>query len=440
MSRHSRVTTDERGVMLHVEPSFTDVLGWPPEQVTGRRLGELTHPDDLKHGLRSWVQLLQQQDNRAAAVRLRCRHLDGHWVWMEVAYRHHPGNREEVLVDLVDVQREVELLALLAARDQLLARLGELSAVGAFLGDLTGRMLYASQRLEEMTKVTSAASLAEQLSMVSESDRPRLTTAIQRAAGGEKALIQVSTEFGRWRISLWPILSDTGEVRAMGGTVEDEKGEGSTSGLEYDPLTGALAREATIATFVELVQSGSPAGPRSIPAETRRREDTVGTACIVLRLGALEPFTAQHGPEARDELLSLVALRVRDSVRSSDLLGRTCDDELTVLCVRVPGPTSALSIAQAVMSQVNQPMTLSSGLALTIRPGIGVGWTSGAGSRAEQILAKAQTAAVESATSSSPEPVLATPPREPRVPLDALPFSGPAVPGGTPPGGPTPGS
>jgi diguanylate cyclase (GGDEF)-like protein len=201
----------------------------------------------------------------------------------------------------------------------------------------------------------------------------------------------------------------TGTVSGVTGCIEDDAlADGSTSAFAYDPLTGALTRETTMRALVDLARREVLAPPGAIPAETRRREDTLGIACIVVRLGALDPFTAQHGPDARDELLSLVALRVRDSVRSSDILGRTAEDELAVLCARVPGPTAALSIARAILSQLSEPMTLSSGLTLTLRPGIGVGWSQPSTAQPEHMLAKAQRAAVESASSASPEPLLST--------------------------------
>jgi PAS domain S-box-containing protein/diguanylate cyclase (GGDEF)-like protein len=418
MNAPSRVTTDERGVVLDVAPTFAVIFGWAPEQVVGRRIGELAHPDDLKRSLRSWVQLTQFGGS-GTPERLRFRHLDGHWVWIDITYHNLLASQGEVLIDIVDVSREVELEEMLAARDQLLSRVTDLTDVGVFHADLSGRLLYANRKLEAMTEVRGAKTLGEQLSAVDKSERPRFIAAIELARGGKSATLHVHTGLGRWSVTLSPITAPSGTTAGFAGFVEEEKDRAATT-PDYDVQTGALTREATIAALGELLKPAGPVAGLATTSESRRRDDVRGTACIVIRLRDLEPLTAQHGQDARDELLSLVGLRVRDSVRSSDLLGRTGEDEFAVLCVRVPGTTDALSISNAILAQVTQPMRLSSGIRLTVRPGIGVEWTSSASMQPEQLLARAQTAAIESATSESCEPVLATPSNLPTGTLDAL--------------------
>lgn len=408
MNAHARVVTDERGVVLNLEPSFTDLLGWAPEQMTGRRIGELTHPDDLKHCLRSWVHL-RQAPRSDAPVRVRCQHLDGHWIWLDVTYHNLLASRGEILVDMVDVHREVELLELLASREQLLARLSEVTSVGVFHADLTGRVLYANPTLEELTGVSAATSLGEQLSAVAERERPAFAAAIQLAGEGQTTTVEVKTVLGHWRVRLWPVLASTGAVAGVGGSIEDRADGEAAPGPAYDPLTGALTLEATVGALGELVKYQAPVGSGATTGEARRHEAR-GTACVVVALGTLEELATRHGRDAREEVLSLVGLRIRDSVRSSDLLGRTGEDEFAVLCVRVPSTTAALSISHAILAQVTQPMTLSTGLAVTVRPGIGVDWVDDATSQPEHVLARSRSAALESATSEPSEPVLAAPP------------------------------
>ena len=418
MHRHSRVATDARGVFLGVDPAFTDLFGWSGEQLAGRRIGELAHPEDLKRSLQSWEQLIQRPGGSAEPIRIRFRHEEGHWVWVDVTCHNVLDSRGEVLVDLVDARHEEHLLELLAARDQLLGRLGEIASVGVFHADLSGRMRYASPTLEKMTGVAGARSLGEQLAAVTEGDRPRFTEAITRATKGATSTVHVTSDLGRsWRISLAPLVARTGTVSGVAGYLH--AGNDPTADLQApacDPLTGALTRSVTLQALAELVTRRPGAARRTASAAPVRYEDAPGTACIVVRLGELERIAQTHGPGARDEVLRLASLRIRDSVRSSDLVGRTARDELTVLCAGMPGVTAALSVAHAILEQLGQSMTLSSGLTLTILPGIGVGWAAHAGSQPEELLARSQAASVESAASDAAEPVLAEAPARPSSP------------------------
>ncbi len=432
MHRHSRVATDARGVFLGVDAAFTDLFGWAGAQLAGRRIGELVHPDDLKRSLQSWAELMQRPGSSAEPIRIRYRHREGQWVSVDVTCHNALDSRGEVLVDLVDARHEELLLELLAARDQLLGRLGEIASVGVFHADLSGRMRYANPTLEKMTGVAGARSLGEQLAAVTEADRPRFAEAIGRVTKGATPTLHVSSHLGAsWRVSLSPLLARTGTVSGVAGYVSGVAGYVSVSADDdpaadlqapaCDPLTGALTRSATLQALADLVTHRPGAEGRTasaIPVRTAvrtpvRHEDAPRTACIVVRLGELERIARTHGPGARDEVLRLSGLRIRDAVRSSDLVGRTGPDELTVLCAGMPDVTAALSVAHAILEQVGQTMILSSGVTVTILPGIGVGWAAHAASQPEEVLARSQAASVESAASDPPEPVLAEAPARP---------------------------
>ncbi len=40
------VIVDRRWTVTHVSPRFTELLGWPPELISGRSLADLVDPDD----------------------------------------------------------------------------------------------------------------------------------------------------------------------------------------------------------------------------------------------------------------------------------------------------------------------------------------------------------------------------------------------------------
>lgn len=406
-ARCARVRTDERGVLLSVEPAFTGILGWTEPDVLGRRLGELAHPDDLKRGLAAWTETLKQPGRPGRAVRLRYRHRDGRWVWLDVTSTNRLAHDGGVVTDMVDVSAEVALADTLCAREQVLAHLGDASSAGIFHADGDGTIRYASHRLETVTRVSGAATLGEQLAAVSEDDRPAFRTALQRAAGGAEASVDLGAGDRRWRVSLRPLRDRAGAVTGVSGSVEDVTAPASTPAAA-DPLTGCLTLEATLHQLDALVRRHGPAGPAGSDARGNRRQgEGRGTAVIIVGFGSLAELAEQYGTPSVDELLRLEALRVVDTVRSSDVVGRTGDAELAVLCAGVPGPTTGREIGKSILKQVAAPLVLRSGGPVTVRAGIGVSWANRAGVTAGELLRLAQAAAAESRASDPPEPIVA---------------------------------
>ena len=70
------------GTILYESPSVHRVLGYSPEELTGRNVFELLHPDDLPEIMPRFSQILQQPDEVVTAV-ARYRHKDGSWLWIE---------------------------------------------------------------------------------------------------------------------------------------------------------------------------------------------------------------------------------------------------------------------------------------------------------------------------------------------------------------------
>ena len=69
-----------RGIVLWVSPSITTSLGWTPQEVSGRHVGGLVHPDD-----RDYAALEQAKVDVGGAVmcRFRVRARDGRYHWVE---------------------------------------------------------------------------------------------------------------------------------------------------------------------------------------------------------------------------------------------------------------------------------------------------------------------------------------------------------------------
>jgi two-component system, sensor histidine kinase PdtaS len=73
--------SDAQGYFIYTSPSIQMVLGYALEELQGRKIYELVHPQDLDRALR----LSQEAFASASPVRLeiRLQHAGGHYIWME---------------------------------------------------------------------------------------------------------------------------------------------------------------------------------------------------------------------------------------------------------------------------------------------------------------------------------------------------------------------
>ena len=78
------------GTYLYVSPSVKDMLGYAPDDLMGTSYQALIHPDD-----RARVEEnvgLAQGEGKKVQFEYRIQHADGHYVWVETAGQHIPGD------------------------------------------------------------------------------------------------------------------------------------------------------------------------------------------------------------------------------------------------------------------------------------------------------------------------------------------------------------
>ncbi len=107
-----------------------------------------------------------------------------------------------------------------------------------------------------------------------------------------------------------------------------------------DALTGlgnrALLRDRLTTALARAKRSGRP------------------VAVLLLDLNGFKPINDTHGHDAGDEMLRVVADRLRASVRTEDMVGRLGGDEFVVIAEDVKSAQDAVVVAERIVDSLNQ--------------------------------------------------------------------------------------
>ncbi len=125
----------------------------------------------------------------------------------------------------------------------------------------------------------------------------------------------------------------------------------------HDPLTGLDNR---VALFAELETS----------IERARKSDTV-LGVMFLDLDRFKVINDSMGHDAGDELLRIVATRLRAAVRGSDVVARFGGDEFVVICRDLLSEKSVIAVAETILRSFTEPVSLYGG-AQVVSTSIGV--------------------------------------------------------------------
>lgn len=400
--RFARATKDAGAAYRWVDPALSAMLGWAPEEIIGRRTLEFVHPDDHEIGVGNWMEMLDAP-GRGHRVRLRHRHRDGTWIWLEATNFNRLSDPEhgDVLTEIVDISEEMAAHEALRAREQLLAQLTDSVPVGLFHADATGHLLFSNRRLHDITGREPAGTLDEQLASVVPADRPALEAALRSSrADVEIAIHGAGDSVRHCSLKVRALTDEDGNVSGLTGCLEDitamvrSRRELETKAAR-DPLTGCLNREATLVGLQEVLD-GPPHG------DPGRR----GTAVIFVDLDGFKRINDELGHAAGDAFLVTIADRMRASIRPGDLLGRFGGDEFVVVCTEVPGPAEAFEIAGTLGRRAFQQPGDGSGV-IPSRASIGVAWTDAPGASGTQLIKAADVAMYVSKRAGRGEPAMA---------------------------------
>jgi diguanylate cyclase (GGDEF)-like protein/PAS domain S-box-containing protein len=422
--RFSTLLEDEGANVLECDEAFTQMFGYTPDELIGKSVLDQIHPDDQGRAVEGWLAVLATR--RAQQTRLRRRRKDGTWMWVDTTLHNflNQPDRNYVLIEIIDVTAEMHAQEVLEEREELLRRITDAMPVGLLQLDIDRSVVYNNARLldilqgspyqesPEPAAATSGSSVEEAdappvsvseiLYTLTEEGRDTFDTALAEvlAAGVDRDVeVDIVLPSGAWRralMSLRALLRTSGEVNgAITCVLDITDSARARQELEkratFDPLTHCHNRSSILGALQTELD----------------REDAPTTGAVYVDLDDFKPVNDRLGHAAGDELLVLVAERMRLASRDHDVIGRLGGDEFLVLLRDIPGPELALRAAERIGAALCSTFDLSYGT-VKLRASIGVACSEAGAITAEDLVKLADTAMYESKQQGKCVPVLAS--------------------------------
>lgn len=385
--RHFSYTSAASGNVLSVDDRFCRRMGWSPEEVVGRSISNLMHPDEMGTSLADWAELMRRPGSEQR-IRQRLKASDGSWVWVEATDHNRlsdPDHRD-IRTDLVDIGDEMAALEALHSREELLARLTDALPSGVLHLGPDDRVVFTNGPWRSLADVEAGGDpLAGLVAAVHEGELLSTYLGEARRTGVDRdveLMATVGDQVRFLRLRLRPLTeeSGTGLLLVLDDiTTERKRRDELIDAAERDGLTGLLNRAGMMARLRQWAATDRP------------------LAVLFCDLDRLKLINDTVGHRAGDEAIRQMAAALVESARSDDLVGRVGGDEfLVALTIDEPEQVQAVldRIAERLVSRSAAfDHDLPPGIT-TLSASIGVA-THRPGETLEQLLERADAAMYE---------------------------------------------
>jgi diguanylate cyclase (GGDEF)-like protein/PAS domain S-box-containing protein len=412
---------DAEGRYLYVSAAYERIFGYTPEEVLGRPMIELVHPDDRERTLNVVDEIMAGEPK--PHFQNRYLHKDGRVVHILWSARWSEADQVRIAVahDITELKRAESIQAALLAISEAAHTAEDLLALFQRIHQIIGDLLPArnffvalyDERCDELSfpyfvdeydqapaprPLNSGTLTSEVISK----GQPILMTPGTRSQILEEHIRYIGHDSLDWLgvplttpngcIGAIVVQSYSGDVRY---TVEDQallqfvsnqvaaaiERKQNATWLQYiaghDVLTGLPNREL----FHDRLE---------IALATARR-DHQRLSVLYIDLDRFKQANDTHGHDIGDLLLCETALRIRRCLRESDTVGRLGGDEFAVLLLGIHRLEDASAVAEKICDTLNQPFELG-GHQLRISSSIGIAVYPEHGEDRKHLMRHADTA------------------------------------------------
>jgi diguanylate cyclase (GGDEF)-like protein/PAS domain S-box-containing protein len=414
----ARQRKDAFAVVLECDDAITAALGWSPADMIGKRSLDFVHPADSDRVVANWMEMIGTP-GAVSACTVRYLHKDGSYVPVEIVNHNRLASDGFVLGEMRLVAgenatadgavREVSgesreglagdvLARVFRDQQRLVRRLTEGLPNGVVQLDADGGVLHANTLAGKLLGATDARDVGELFAGVARNHRRRVEAAVAAALRGNDRDLEVMLDapHGGLRLLL--------NLRALFG----EFGEPAGAIVCVTDVTGAhrlraeLERRATVDSLTGCRNRGS------IIEELSQALEAGGAVAVVyVDLDDFKSVNDRLGHAAGDELLAVVAARLRAAARAGDVVGRLGGDEFLVVCRGVPTSDVALAVAARVVHAAREPVALRAGT-VAVNLSVGVAQAPGHGGTADDLIHAADVAMYRAKRGLATSPNLAS--------------------------------
>jgi diguanylate cyclase (GGDEF)-like protein/PAS domain S-box-containing protein len=388
------VTFDHEGRIVEFNAAARRVFGYSREEAVGREVAETIVPpplrEDMRRRLREFTETGEDRGDLGRRLEATAMRADGKEIPVEVAvFPAYVKGRVLLTAFLRDLSErrsiEGERSRVIEALRQSEQRIGRITdaipgAVFQFRigGDGRESFPFVSRGVRDLVGMEAGHLRAGQVdpwTLVHPDDRPSLVRSIQISArdlAPWNEVFRVETRFGlRWfrgeamperepdGATVWNgIFLDVTDQKTVQEQLERvnrdldrrlldlRQAEADLQRLaRYDSLTGLSNRSFFLETLSQIL------------LRAERRKNRAGL--IFIDLDGFKAVNDNLGHEAGDQLLRIVADRIRKSTRRTDTVARIGGDEFTVLVQDLERGDDAALAAQAVLDELIRPCTLA---------------------------------------------------------------------------------
>jgi diguanylate cyclase (GGDEF)-like protein/PAS domain S-box-containing protein len=341
-AKHVFMITDRHFRTTYINPAVKVVLGYTEQEMLAGA-APVIHPEDLARRNAN-LQKLRRTTGSSQAMKLRIRHREGHWVWLEIRGYNmlHDPAIGGLVFSIEDISAREEAERKLTDEHALLRTVLDLNPAMIYAKDRDGRFTITNASFQKHYGYHSDAELhgrtAEELNAQSRENGRRLIIpesarrmhlqdmhVIRSGVAVENLEVQDMRdgEVERWyRTFKYPLRSNGGAASGMLAIVRDV-----TDSKEYelrlehlamhDSLTGLPNRRYMLKMIAEQILPESAPPPQF--------------SVLYFDLDFFKSVNDTHGHDIGDRCLIEVAHRIRHELPSEDMVSRFGGDEFVIL-------------------------------------------------------------------------------------------------------------
>ena len=341
-ARHVFMITDRRFRTTYINPAVNDVLGYTEQEMLDGAAPAI-HPLDLPRRNAN-LQLLRRKAGTSLAMKLRIRHQEGHWVWLEIRGYNmlHDPAIGGLVFSIDDISARVEAERKLTEEHALLRTVLDLNPSMIYAKDREGRFTISNAGFQKHNGYRSDAELHgrtwEELHATTRTGARRLITpetarrmhlqdmhVIRSGVAVENLEVQDMRdgEVERWyRTFKYPLRDSSGAASGMLAIVRDV-----TDSKEYEMRLEHLAMHDSLTGLPNRRYMLKSIADQILPEEAPPRE----LAVLYFDLDFFKSVNDTHGHDMGDRCLIEVARRIQAALPPEDMVARFGGDEFVVL-------------------------------------------------------------------------------------------------------------